>query len=139
MKPRRLLAIALSILACGGDDDGGDTGAAANTGAVDSTAGGAYPCAEELTGTEGCQCSAGVDCMDPFICNPNLNVCIDDSCPVGAAGCPCTPTGTCEPDLLCLQDFCVDNQCPTGTEGCMCTPTGTCEGGLACVANICSS
>src|SRR5574338_628420 len=59
-------------------------------------------------GSEGCECTSGGKCNDPFLCNPNLNLCISDACPVGTETCPCTPGGGCDPGLACLSNTCVD-------------------------------
>lgn len=94
-------------------------------------------CSADQVGSEGCQCTMGDKCNEPFLCNPNLNLCISDTCPVGSEGCPCTGTGACDEDLQCLSDFCVDNECPTGTAGCTCTPGGGCDPGLDCASEVC--
>ena len=94
-------------------------------------------CSADQVGSEGCQCTSGDKCNDPFLCNPNLNLCISDNCPIGSEGCECTATETCGEDLQCLSGFCVDNECPTGSAGCNCTPGGGCDPNLVCASNVC--
>src|SRR5688572_11718425 len=50
-------------------------------------------------GAEGCPCTSGGKCNDPFLCNTNLNICISDTCPVGSEGCPCTQGGPGQPGV----------------------------------------
>jgi hypothetical protein len=109
------------------DDTFGETGG--NTGG--------YECDADHVGWESCPCTSGGMCNEPFLCNPNLDRCIADTCPLGDEGCECTSGGTCNPMLQCLSGFCVDNECPTGTESCNCTPGGGCDPGLACLSNVC--
>jgi hypothetical protein len=93
---------------------------------------GSYECDADHVGWEGCACTSGGACNEPFLCNPNLDRCIADTCPTGEEGCECTSGGNCNPDLQCLSGFCVDNACPTGEETCTCTPGGGCDPGLEC-------
>lgn len=100
----------------------------------DGTVGGTSGC---QIGTEGCDCTSGGKCNDPFLCNVNLNICISDTCPVGTEACVCTPKGACDPGLDCASGFCVDAGCSPGTEGCQCTMGGGCDPELACLSNLC--
>ena len=58
-------------------------------------------------------------------------------CEVGAPGCPCTNSGTCDPNLQCVENtsigasWCLLPDC-TGSLGCECTMGGTCDTGLLC-------
>ncbi len=58
-------------------------------------------------------------------------------CEVGAPGCPCTNSGTCDPGLQCVENtsigasWCLLPDC-TGSLGCECTSGGTCDTGLLC-------
>lgn len=58
-------------------------------------------------------------------------------CEVGAPGCPCTNSGTCDPNLQCVENtsigasWCLLPDC-TGSLGCECTAGGTCDTGLLC-------
>lgn len=58
-------------------------------------------------------------------------------CEVGAPGCPCTNSGTCDPGLQCVENtsigasWCLLPDC-TGSLGCECTMGGTCDAGLLC-------
>ena len=88
-------------------------------------------------GSEGCACTSGGKCNDPFSCNVNLGICVADTCPVGTEACACTPEGSCDPGLLCASDICVDAGCSAGTEGCQCTEGGGCDPGLACLSGLC--
>ncbi|MCX4245625.1 hypothetical protein [Paraliomyxa miuraensis] len=88
-------------------------------------------------GSEGCACTTGGKCNDPFLCNTNLNICVADLCPVGTEGCACTPMGACDPGLTCASDFCVDLGCPIGSEACPCTEGGACDPGLECYSGYC--
>lgn len=88
-------------------------------------------------GSEGCACTTGGKCNDPFLCNQNLNICVADVCPVGTETCACTPEGSCDPGLSCASDLCVDLGCAAGTEGCSCTEGGGCDPGLACLSDLC--
>jgi hypothetical protein len=88
-------------------------------------------------GTEGCQCTSGGKCNDPFFCNTNLNICVADLCPVGTETCACTPEGACDPGLQCASDLCVDAGCSPGTETCTCTDGGGCDPGLDCLSGLC--
>jgi hypothetical protein len=63
-------------------------------------------------------------------------------CNIGAAGCPCTTQGACDPGLSCQDqlDVCVlPDGCPTGEAGCECTEGGACDPGLICNQDICVS
>ncbi len=108
-----------------------DYGTAGDDGAEE----GGYECDADHVGWESCPCTSGGSCNEPFLCNPNLDRCIADTCPLGDEGCQCTSGGTCNPDLQCLSGFCVDNFCPTGTETCTCTPGGGCDPGLVCAGH----
>ncbi|MEX1364474.1 MAG: hypothetical protein AB1Z98_15215, partial [Nannocystaceae bacterium] len=44
-------------------------------------------------GSEGCSCTSGGKCNDPFLCNQNLGICVADTCPVGTETCACSPGG----------------------------------------------
>ena len=97
-------------------------------------------------GHEGCACTSGGQCNQPFHCDQNLNICLSDPCPRGSAGCLCTTGGACDSfggaaggALLCLSGYCVDPgpQCPPGTEACPCTEGGGCDPGLDCLSNYC--
>jgi hypothetical protein len=58
-------------------------------------------------------------------------------CEIGAPGCPCTNSGTCDPGLQCVENtsigasWCLLPDC-TGSLGCECTSGGTCDAGLLC-------
>jgi hypothetical protein len=58
-------------------------------------------------------------------------------CEIGAPGCPCTNSGTCDPGLQCVENtsigasWCLLPDC-TGSLGCECTAGGTCDAGLLC-------
>ncbi|MCR9162272.1 MAG: hypothetical protein ACE37F_31085 [Nannocystaceae bacterium] len=58
-------------------------------------------------------------------------------CEIGAPGCPCTGSGTCDPGLQCVENtsigasWCLLPDC-TGALGCECTSGGTCDEGLLC-------
>lgn len=58
-------------------------------------------------------------------------------CEIGAPGCPCTQSGTCDPGLQCAENttqgasWCLLPDC-TGALGCECTAGGTCDDGLLC-------
>ena len=58
-------------------------------------------------------------------------------CEIGAPGCPCTNSGTCDPGLQCVENtsigasWCLLPDC-TGSLGCECTMGGTCDEGLLC-------
>lgn len=88
-------------------------------------------------GTEGCQCTTGGKCNDPFFCNTNLNICVADLCPVGTETCACTPEGACDPGLQCASDLCVDAGCSPGSEACTCAEDGACNDGLECLSGLC--
>lgn len=88
-------------------------------------------------GTEGCQCTTGGKCNDPFFCNTNLNICVADLCPVGTETCACTPEGACDPGLQCASDLCVDAGCSPGSEACTCAQDGACNDGLECLSGLC--
>lgn len=88
-------------------------------------------------GSEGCPCTTGGKCNDPFSCNNNLNICVADVCPVGTEACACTPEGACDPGLTCASAICVDLGCPVGTEACPCTGGGGCDPGLVCLSDFC--
>ncbi len=88
-------------------------------------------------GSEGCPCTSGGKCNDPFSCNENLNLCIADTCPVGTETCACTPMGACDEGLMCASEVCVDAGCSTGTETCPCTSGGGCDPGLECLSGLC--
>lgn len=88
-------------------------------------------------GSEGCHCTTGGKCNDPFLCVINLNVCIADTCPVGTETCACTPNGSCDPGLMCASELCVDMGCSAGAEACPCTEGGGCDPGLECLSDLC--
>lgn len=88
-------------------------------------------------GSEGCPCTSGGMCNDPFFCNDNLNICVSDPCPVGTETCACTPMGVCDPGLMCSSDLCVEEGCGPGTEACNCTEGGGCDPGLDCLSGLC--
>ena len=88
-------------------------------------------------GTEGCPCTSGGQCNDPFVCADNLDICVADNCPVGTEGCACTPKGACDPGLMCASDHCVEEGCSPGTEACTCTEGGGCDPGLDCLSGLC--
>lgn len=114
-------------------DDAGDDGSRPAPSGVDESGGGGG-C--EI-GTEGCPCTTGGKCNDPFFCNLNLNLCVADVCPVGTEACACTPEGACDPGLTCASDLCVDLGCPIGSEACPCTEGGACDPGLECLSDFC--
>jgi hypothetical protein len=61
-------------------------------------------------------------------------------CPVGAAGCPCTNQGVCDPGLECIASIhtcVVPDSCAIGDAGCACTQGGTCDPGFICKEEIC--
>lgn len=88
-------------------------------------------------GSEGCQCTTGGKCNDPFLCDTNLNICYAEDCPTGTETCPCTPKGACDPGLQCASELCVDAGCSPGTEACTCTEGGGCDPGLDCLSGLC--
>lgn len=91
-------------------------------------------------GFEGCPCTSGGACNDPFYCHTNLNICVSDTCPRGSDGCPCTEGGACDPGLACFSDYCVDPGFCTlnpGVESCPCTEGGGCDPGLVCLSDVC--
>lgn len=88
-------------------------------------------------GSEGCPCTSGGKCNDPFVCNTNLDVCLADTCPVGTETCSCTPKGACDPGLMCASEVCVEMGCSPGAEACPCTEGGACDPGLQCFSGLC--
>ncbi|MEX1369318.1 MAG: hypothetical protein AB1Z98_39690 [Nannocystaceae bacterium] len=122
------------------DDDDADTDDVADVDGgqpspgLDDGSGGAGGCD---IGSEGCPCTTGGKCNDPFFCNLNLNLCVADICPVGTEACACTPEGACDPGLTCASELCVDLGCPVGAEACPCTPGGACDPGLSCLSGFC--
>lgn len=91
-------------------------------------------------GFEGCACTSGGACNDPFYCHTNLNICVSDTCPRGSDGCHCTEGGACDPGLSCFSDYCVDPGVCTlnpGIESCPCTDGGGCDPGLVCLSEVC--
>lgn len=104
-----------------------------------STGGGGGGC-QDMVGFEGCPCTSGGACNDPFYCHTNLNICVSDTCPRGSDGCPCTDGGACDPGLSCFSDYCVDPGVCTlnpGIESCPCTEGGGCDPGLVCLSDVC--
>lgn len=149
--PRLIYALALCLTATGciivTDDDGydrddsGDTDTAnppsPSPGLDEGSDGSEPPPPACEIGSEGCACTTGGKCNDPFLCNENLNICVADVCPVGTEGCDCTLEGVCDPGLTCASEICVDLGCEVGTEGCACTEGGACDPGLSCLSDLC--
>jgi hypothetical protein len=64
------------------------------------------------------------------------------SCDIGAAGCPCTSQGACDPELMCVDglDTCIyPTGCDIGSAGCECTAGGSCDANLICNTGFCVS
>ncbi len=68
----------------------------------------------------------------------------DDICEVGVLGCACTPGGSCDPGLVCIDDVCSEpnDESETGPctmLGCECDSSpDSCDPGLECMAGTCA-
>lgn len=62
-----------------------------------------------------------------------------DPCVAGAAGCDCTPAGSCNDGLECVAsiDKCVEDNCTPGDRNCTCSDAGLCFATLECRGGVC--
>ncbi len=99
-----------------------------------------------ITGSIGCECTAGGGCEPGLVCNGDHKCDTPPpvECPVGTRDCPCDKGECASADLSCNVDgFCVPIDCPRGAETCPCTAAGRCglaEDGsaLVCTDDVCA-
>jgi hypothetical protein len=99
-----------------------------------------------ITGSIGCECTAGGGCEPGLVCNVEhkCDVPPPEECPLGTRDCPCDKGECASADLACNADgFCVARDCPRGAETCPCTAAGRCGladdgSALVCTDDVCA-